>query len=130
MRLKLDSSKVADPSGFQNDVKFFLNQLVASAKLVSKIGHFGTMIRFCCPYGSCTITEGVFCTLSPLSLSWSPQLVLHTSLFELLFLSRLRWRYPKVLGKRKWSSNITSTPSVMDDVSVAAVGPFPELDDF
>lgn len=79
---------------------------------------------------------------------------LHASVFELLLTSRLRWKFPALFGKPKWISNITGTcyvsstsltsssmavanpitragtPTVMDDVSVAAIGPFPELNDF
>jgi len=55
---------------------------------------------------------------------------LHTTLFELLFFSRFKWKFPKLFGRPKWISNIPGTATVMDDVSVAAIGPFPELNDF
>lgn len=56
--------------------------------------------------------------------------VLHSSLFDTFFLSKLRYKLPALFGKPKWISNITGTPSCVDDVTTAMVGPFPELNDF
>lgn len=54
----------------------------------------------------------------------------HSSLFDLLFVSKLRYKLPSIFGKPKWISNITGTPSCVDDVTTAMIGPFPELNDF
>ncbi len=55
--------------------------------------------------------------------------VLHTELFQLLLLSKLRYKFPALLGKPKWISNITGTSTCVDEVVTATIGPFPELND-
>ncbi|GMH85600.1 hypothetical protein TL16_g10281 [Triparma laevis f. inornata] len=42
----------------------------------------------------------------------------------------MRYKLPSIFGKPKWISNITGTPSCVDDVTTAMIGPFPELNDF
>ncbi|GMI03233.1 hypothetical protein TrVE_jg8314 [Triparma verrucosa] len=54
----------------------------------------------------------------------------HSSLFDLLIVSKLRYKFPSLFGKPKWISNITGTPTAVDDVTTAMIGPFPELNDF
>jgi len=55
---------------------------------------------------------------------------LFSSIFDVLILAKLKWKFPKLFGKPAWVSNITGTPTAMDNVTVAAVGPYPELNDF
>jgi hypothetical protein len=54
----------------------------------------------------------------------------HSSLLDLLVGSKLRHRFPSIFGLPKWISNITGTPTCVDDVTTAMIGPFPELNDF
>ena len=67
-------------------------------------------------------------------------LVLHTDVFDIVFFSKTRFRFSALaaylppwlawfLPLPKWISNIPGTPSCADAVTVAALGPFPELND-